>query len=148
MSVTFRIKASEAYRRRLDPEYHYALRRTRIRSTYLSAKLLLSYPRLRNWLSTDIYEREGKEQTNFARRACVPSSTRMRFSDHAGHIQEDFYRRSFVSSTQIKWQVVNRGDEAKGNLRGDFSGGNDGTDSKGPYHEEATAYSGTHYIVC
>lgn len=48
----------------------------------------------------------------------------------------------------IKWQVVNRGDEAKGNLRGDFSGGKDGTDSKGPYHLEATAYSGTHYIVC
>ena len=44
MSVTFRVKASEAYRRRLDPEYHHALRRTRIRSTYPSAKLLsLSY---------------------------------------------------------------------------------------------------------
>ena len=48
----------------------------------------------------------------------------------------------------IKWQVVNRGTEAKGNLRGDFSGGRDGADSKGPYHEEATAYSGTHYLVC
>lgn len=48
----------------------------------------------------------------------------------------------------IKWQVVNRGDEAKGNLRGDFSGGGDGADSKGPYHEEVTAYSGTHYLVC
>lgn len=44
MSVTFRIKASEAQGRRLDPEYHHALRRTRIRSTYPSAKLLsLSY---------------------------------------------------------------------------------------------------------
>ena len=44
MSVTFRVKALEAYRRRLDPEYHHALRRTRIRSTYPSAKLLsLSY---------------------------------------------------------------------------------------------------------
>ena len=44
MSVTFRIKASEAHGRRLDPEYHHALRRTRIRSTYPSAKLLsLSY---------------------------------------------------------------------------------------------------------
>lgn len=44
MSVTFRIKASEAHARRLDPEYHHALRRTRIRSTYPSAKLLsLSY---------------------------------------------------------------------------------------------------------
>lgn len=44
MSVTFRIKASEAHGRRLDPEYHHALRRTRIRSTYPSVKLLsLSY---------------------------------------------------------------------------------------------------------
>ena len=44
MSATFRIKASEAQGRRLDPEYHHALRRTRIRSTYPSAKLLsLSY---------------------------------------------------------------------------------------------------------
>ena len=44
MSVTFKIKASEAHGRRLDPEYHHALRRTRIRSTYPSAKLLsLSY---------------------------------------------------------------------------------------------------------
>lgn len=44
MSVTFRIKASEAHGRRLDPECHHALRRTRIRSTYPSAKLLsLSY---------------------------------------------------------------------------------------------------------
>lgn len=44
MSVTFRIKASEAQGRRLDPEYHHALRWTRIRSTYPSAKLLsLSY---------------------------------------------------------------------------------------------------------
>lgn len=44
MSVAFRIKASEAQGRRLDPEYHHALRRTRIRSTYPSAKLLsLSY---------------------------------------------------------------------------------------------------------
>ena len=40
MSVTFKIKASEAQGRRLDPEYHHALRRTRIRSTYPSAKLL------------------------------------------------------------------------------------------------------------
>ena len=40
----FTIKASEAHGRRLDPEYHHALRRTRIRSTYPSAKLLsLSY---------------------------------------------------------------------------------------------------------
>lgn len=51
-------------------------------------------------------------------------------------------------SYSIKWQVVNRGNEAKGNLRGDFSGGRDGVDSKGRYHEEATAYSGTHYLVC
>ena len=44
MGKMFTIKASEAYGRRLDPEYHYALRRTRIRSTYPSAKLLsLSY---------------------------------------------------------------------------------------------------------
>ena len=44
MSVTFRLKASEAQGRRLDSEYHHALRRTRIRSTYPSAKLLsLSY---------------------------------------------------------------------------------------------------------
>ena len=40
----FTIKASEAHGGRLDPEYHHALRRTRIRSTYPSAKLLsLSY---------------------------------------------------------------------------------------------------------
>ena len=44
MSRMFTIKASEAHGRRLDPEYHHALRRTRIRSTYPSAKLLsLSY---------------------------------------------------------------------------------------------------------
>ena len=44
MSTIFSIKASEAQGRRLDPEYHHALRRTRIRSTYPSAKLLsLSY---------------------------------------------------------------------------------------------------------
>ena len=44
MSVTFRIKASEAQGRRLDPEYHHALRRTRIKSSYPTAKLLsLSY---------------------------------------------------------------------------------------------------------
>lgn len=62
MGKMFTIKASEAYGRRLDPEYHHALRRTRIRSTYPSAKLLsLSYFRLRNWLSTDLYEREGNK---------------------------------------------------------------------------------------
>ena len=67
MSVAFRIKASEAQGRRLDPEYHHALRWTRIRSTYPSAKLLtLPYSRLRNWFSTDLYEHEGKAQTNFA----------------------------------------------------------------------------------
>lgn len=67
MSVTFRIKASEAQGRRLDPEYHHALRRTRIRSTYPSAKLLtLPYSSLCNWFSTDLYEREGKAQANFA----------------------------------------------------------------------------------
>ena len=44
MSVTFRIKASEAQGRRLDHEYHHALRRTRIKSSYPTAKLLsLSY---------------------------------------------------------------------------------------------------------
>ena len=44
MGQMFTIKASEAHGRRLDPEYHHALRRTRIRSTYPSAKLLsLSY---------------------------------------------------------------------------------------------------------
>ena len=44
MSVTFRIKASEAQGRRLDPEYHHELRRTRIKSSYPTAKLLsLSY---------------------------------------------------------------------------------------------------------
>lgn len=48
----------------------------------------------------------------------------------------------------VKWQVVNRGEEAEGNLRGDFKGGIDGIDSLGSYHEEATAYSGTHYLVC
>ena len=62
MGKMFTIKASEAHGRRLDPEYHHALRRTRIRSTYPSAKLLsLSYFRLRNWLSTDLYEREGNK---------------------------------------------------------------------------------------
>ena len=62
MSVTFRIKASEAQGRRLDLEYHHAVRRTRIRSTYPSAKLLsLSYFRLRNWFSTGLYEREGNK---------------------------------------------------------------------------------------
>ena len=67
MSVTFKIKASEARGRRLDPGYHHALRRTRIRSTYPSEKLLsLSYFRLRNWFSTDLYEHEGKAQANFA----------------------------------------------------------------------------------
>lgn len=48
----------------------------------------------------------------------------------------------------VKWQVVNRGEEAKNNLRGDFSGGKDGCDAKGYYHEEETAYRGTHYLVC
>ena len=44
MGKMFTIKASEAHGGRLDPEYHHALRRTRIRSTYPSAKLLsLSY---------------------------------------------------------------------------------------------------------
>jgi hypothetical protein len=44
MGQMFTIKASEAHGRRLAPEYHHALRRTRIRSTYPSAKLLsLSY---------------------------------------------------------------------------------------------------------
>ena len=67
MSVTFRIKASEVQGRRLCPEYHHALRRTRIRSTYPSAKLLsLSYSSLCNWFSTDLYEHEGKAQTSFA----------------------------------------------------------------------------------
>ena len=67
MSKMFTIKASEAHGRRLDPEYHHALRRTRIRSTYPSAKLLsLSYSRTGNWFSTDLYEREGKAQANFA----------------------------------------------------------------------------------
>ena len=62
MSTIFSIKASEAQGRRLDPEYHHALRRTRIRSTYPSAKLLtLPYSRLRNWFSTDLYEREGNK---------------------------------------------------------------------------------------
>ena len=67
MGKMFTIKASEAHGRRLDPEYHHALRRTRIRSTYPSAKLLsLSYFRTGNWFSTDLYEREGKAQANFA----------------------------------------------------------------------------------
>lgn len=48
----------------------------------------------------------------------------------------------------VKWQIVNRGEEAAGNLRGDFSGGIDGVDSRGRYHEESTAYRGTHYVVC
>ena len=155
MSKMFTIKASEAHGRRLDPEYHHALRRTRIRSTYPSAKLLsLSYFRtggtpstahpeywngaipwvsakdfkafrfedsedhvselalaeintvhewicvdesengcsqslffvrrtsqngwsrdvLHNWLSTDLYEREGKTQTSFVCCVCVFSS--------------------------------------------------------------------------
>lgn len=40
----FTIKTSEAYGRRLDPEYHHAVSRTRIKSAYPSAKLLsLSY---------------------------------------------------------------------------------------------------------
>lgn len=44
MSVTFRIKASEAWGRRLDPEYHHALRDARVKSSYPTAKLLsLSY---------------------------------------------------------------------------------------------------------
>ena len=41
MSKMFTIKASEAHGRRLDPEYHHALRRTRIKSSYPSTKLLL-----------------------------------------------------------------------------------------------------------
>ena len=62
MGKMFTIKASEAHGRRLDPEYYHALRRTRIRSTYPSAKLLsLSYFRLRNWFSTDLYEHEGNK---------------------------------------------------------------------------------------
>ena len=160
MSVTFKIKASEAQGRRLDSGYHHAVRRTRIRSAYPSAKLLsLSYFRtggtpstahpecwngsipwvsakdfkafrfddsedhvtelalaeinavhewicaedsekgccqalfyvrrtiqngwsygvLRNWLSTELYECEGKAQTNFAYRVRISSFTRMRF---------------------------------------------------------------------
>ncbi len=62
MGKMFTIKASEAHGRRLDPEYHHAVSRTRIKSAYPSAKLLsLSYFRLRNWLSTDLYEREGNK---------------------------------------------------------------------------------------
>lgn len=60
MGKMFTIKASEAHGRRLDPEYHHALRRTRIRSTYPSAKSL-SYFRLRNWFSTDLYEHEDNK---------------------------------------------------------------------------------------
>ena len=57
MSTIFSIKASEAQGRRLDPEYHHALRRTRIRSTYPSAKLLsLSYFRTGGTPSTAIPE--------------------------------------------------------------------------------------------
>lgn len=62
MSITFRIKASEAQGRRLDPEYHHALRNARVKSSYSTAKLLsLSYFRLRNWFSTDLYEHEGNK---------------------------------------------------------------------------------------
>ena len=57
MGTIFLIKASEAQGRRLDPEYHHALRRTRIRSTYPSAKLLsLSYFRTGGTPSTAIPE--------------------------------------------------------------------------------------------
>ncbi|MCQ2391402.1 MAG: hypothetical protein MJ240_08250, partial [Kiritimatiellae bacterium] len=57
MGTIFAIKASEAQGRRLDPEYHHALRRTRIRSTYPSAKLLsLSYFRTGGTPSTAIPE--------------------------------------------------------------------------------------------
>ncbi len=50
----------------------------------------------------------------------------------------------------VKWQVVNTGDEARkaDGLRGDFGGGEDGRDNRGPYRRERTAYTGTHYIVC
>ena len=62
MSKMFTIKASEAHGRRLNPEYRHALRRTRIKSSYPTAKLLsLSYFRLRNWFLTDLYEHEGNK---------------------------------------------------------------------------------------
>lgn len=50
----------------------------------------------------------------------------------------------------VKWQVVNTGDEAResNGLRGDFGGGENGCDNRGPYRKERTAYAGTHYIVC
>ena len=51
---------------------------------------------------------------------------------------------------EVKWQVVNTGDEARSanGLRGDFDGGENGCDNRGPYRKERTEYAGTHYIVC
>ena len=53
-------------------------------------------------------------------------------------------------SYRVLWQVVNRGDEAKNNdqLRGGLIDGSDDRDAKGYFHEEKTAYIGTHYLVC
>ena len=50
----------------------------------------------------------------------------------------------------VMWQVVNTGEEAKGKecLRGDYSGGKSGCDEKGFWHDESTAFSGTHYVAC
>ena len=52
MGKKFTIKASEAHGRRLDPEYHHALRRTRIRSTYPSAKMGITDYELKKILPT------------------------------------------------------------------------------------------------
>ena len=57
MSTIFSIKASETQGRRLDPEYHHALKKTQIRSAYPSAKLLsLAYFRTGGTPSTAIPE--------------------------------------------------------------------------------------------
>lgn len=38
---------------------------------------------LRNWLSTNLYEREGKGQTNFAHRVCIFTSSIKGFMDNS-----------------------------------------------------------------
>ena len=38
---------------------------------------------LRNWLSTNLYEREGKGQTNFAHRVCIFTSSIKGFTDNS-----------------------------------------------------------------
>lgn len=96
MSVAFRIKASEAQGRRLYPEYHHALRRTRIRSTYPSAKLLtLPYSSLCNWSSTDLYEHEGAIRFHFVAFSVAMSSVRACLKQHSSSAVVKQKARSF-----------------------------------------------------